>query len=141
MSDQRGSSRLGAKPHHSENFRGIVVAIATVLLTAVWLAGCGGGSGMGDIMQGAGGLFGSSPRSRRNDVGAPKNIATELTQALLTAGADRNSILPSGSADADYTMRGYLLSAVDGSRSEFPMWGRERCGRQARHPRFGEEVS
>ena len=110
---------MGAKPHHSENFRGIVVAIATVLLTAVWLAGCGGGSGMGDIMQGAGGLFGSSPKIAVGTiVGAPKNIATELTQALQTAGADRNlTILPSGSADADYTMRGYLLSAVDGSRS------------------------
>lgn len=107
---------MDAKPYHSKALLTLVV----FLLAAIWLAGCGGGASMGDMMQGAGGLFGSSPKIAVGTiVGAPKNVASDLTQALQTAGADRNlTILPSGSSEAEYTMRGYLLSAVDGSRSK-----------------------
>jgi hypothetical protein len=74
---------------------------------------------MGNMMQGAGGLFAGSPKIAMGPVvGPPKNVSTQLTQALQTAGADRNlTILPSGSEEAEYTLRGYLLSAVDGNRS------------------------
>ncbi|ODR96852.1 hypothetical protein AUC70_13765 [Methyloceanibacter stevinii] len=74
---------------------------------------------MGNIMQGAGGLFAGSPKIAMGPVvGPPKNVTSQLTQALQTAGADRNlTILPSGSAEAEYTLRGYLLTAAEGSRS------------------------
>ena len=97
--------------------------MAALLTAALSLTGCGGGSGggvgMGNIMQGAGGLFAGSPKIAMGPiVGPPKNVTSQLTQALQTAGADRNlTFLPSGSAEAEYTLRGYLLSAADGSRS------------------------
>lgn len=93
---------------------------AVALLAAAFsLTGCGGGAGMGNIMQGAGGLFAGSPKIAMGPVvGPPKNVTSQLTQALQTAGAERNlTILPSGSEEAEYTLRGYLLSAAEGSRS------------------------
>lgn len=120
MCDQRGSERLGAERHRTTHVLKFVVATAALLAAALSLTGCGGGSGMGNIMQGAGGLFAGSPKIAMGPVvGPPKSVATKLTQALQTAGADRNlTILPSGAAEAEYTLRGYLLSAVDGGRSK-----------------------
>lgn len=110
---------MGAKQNKELCTQSFLAAIAFLLAVIPALAGCGGGSSMGNIMQGAGGLFAGSPKIAMGPVvGPPKNVTTKLTEALQTAGADRNlTILPSGSEEAEYTLRGYLLSAVDGSRS------------------------
>lgn len=113
---------MGAERYRTTHVLSFVVAIAALISAALSLTGCGGGSGagMGNIMQGAGGLFAGSPKiAMGNVVGPPKSVTTKLTQALQTAGADRNlTILTSGSAEAEYTLRGYLLSNVDGGRSK-----------------------
>ncbi|MEM7192558.1 MAG: hypothetical protein AAF405_06750 [Pseudomonadota bacterium] len=108
-----------AKPYMGRPVLNAAAALAAVFGLALLLAGCGGGASMGNLMQGAGGLFAGSPKIAMGQVsGPPKSVTSQLTQALQTAGADRNlTFLPSGSAEADYTLRGYLLSAVDGSRS------------------------
>jgi len=115
---------LGVERYRTRHILRYVVAIAALLTAALSLTGCGGGNGggglgMGNIMQGAGGLFAGSPKIAMGPVvGPPKNVTSQLTQALQTAGADRNlTFLPSGSSEAVYTLRGYLLANVDGGRS------------------------
>lgn len=125
MCSQRGSERLGAVRYRARHVLSYIAGIAALLIAGLTLSGCGGGSGgggglgMGNIMQGAGGLFAGSPKIAMGPVvGPPKNVTTQLNQALQTAGAERNlTILPSGSPEAEYTLRGYLLSNVDGGRS------------------------
>jgi hypothetical protein len=116
---QRGSERLAAEQYRTLHVLSLAVALTALLVAALALTGCGGGAGVGNIMDGAGGLFASSPKIAMGPVvGPPTNVSSQLTQALQTAAAERNlTILPSGSDEADYTLRGYLLSAVDGSRS------------------------
>ena len=111
---------MGAERYRTTHVLSFVVAIASLISAALSLTGCGGGAGMGNIMQGAGGLFAGSPKIAMGSVvGPPKSVTTKLTQALQTAGAERNlTILASGSAEAEYTLRGYLLSNVDGGRSK-----------------------
>ncbi len=106
-------------PRYRNDFWGLIAAIALTVFVTVSLVGCGGGTSMNGLMDGAGGLFGGSPKIAVEPiVGAPKNIATQLTQALQTAGSERNlTILPSGAEGAEYTMRGYLLAAPERSRS------------------------
>ena len=111
---------MGAAQYRTTHVLSFVTAIVALISAALSLTGCGSGAGMGNIMQGAGGLFAGSPKiAMGNVVGPPKSVTAKLTQALQMAGADRNlTILPSGSAEAEYTLRGYLLSNVDGGRSK-----------------------
>jgi hypothetical protein len=46
-------------------------------------------------------------------VGAPPNIADQLTQALVEAGKDRKLTLTPGTASAPYTLRGYLVASIE----------------------------
>ena len=110
---------MAAEQYRTGHVLSLVVALTALLAAALALTGCGGGAGVGNIMDGAGGLFASSPKIAMGPVvGPPKNVSSELTQALQTAAAERNlTIVPSGSDEAEYTLRGYLLSAVVGSRS------------------------
>lgn len=70
---------------------------------------------MGGLLSGASSIFGSSPKvSIAPIIGAPEKVTTELTQALVTAGNDRNlSLVPGTSSDSNYTLRGYLLAAPE----------------------------
>jgi len=78
------------------------------------LAGCGGGgASMGGLLSGASNIFGSSPKvSIAPIIGAPDKVTTELTQALVTAGKERNlTLTPGASASSNYILRGYLLAS------------------------------
>jgi len=79
------------------------------------LAGCGGGTSMGGLLSGASSVFGSSPKvSIAPIIGAPDKVTTELTQALVTAGNERNlTLMPGASASSNYILRGYLVAAPD----------------------------
>jgi len=70
---------------------------------------------MGGLLSGASSIFGSSPKvSIAPIIGAPDKVATELTQALVAAGAARNlTLMPGASASSDYILRGYLLANPD----------------------------
>ena len=46
-------------------------------------------------------------------VGAPPNIADQLTQALVEAGKERKLTLTPGTASAPYTLRGYLVASIE----------------------------
>lgn len=46
-------------------------------------------------------------------VGAPANIADQLTPALVAAGKERRLVLVPGTGPADYTLRGYLVASVE----------------------------
>ena len=92
------------------------MGIAASALASVWLAGCGGGATMGGLWDSAGSLFGSSPTlAVAPIVGAPEKVSTELTQAMIAAGEDRNLTIVPGttSSDGGYTLRGYLVAAPD----------------------------
>ena len=78
---------MGAERYRTTHVLSFVVAIASLISAALSLTGCGGGggAGMGNIMQGAGGLFAGSPKiAMGNVVGPPKSVTTKLTQALQT---------------------------------------------------------
>ncbi len=70
---------------------------------------------MGGLLSGASSIFGSSPKvSIAPIIGAPEKVTTELTQALVTAGNDRNlTLVPGTSSGSNYTLRGYLLAAPE----------------------------
>jgi hypothetical protein len=85
-------------------------------LTAATIAGCGGGGGsMGGLLSGAGSLFAGSPKIALAPViGAPEQITSELSQALVVSGNDRNlTLMPAGAEGANYTLRGYLLASPE----------------------------
>jgi len=106
---------LDADSRHVRGLWRLIAGIALAAVTALCLAGCGGGgASMGGLLSGAGSLFGSSPKITVAPViGAPENVTKELTQALITAGNDRNLTLMTGAEGANYTLRGYLLAAPD----------------------------
>jgi hypothetical protein len=70
---------------------------------------------MGGLLSGASSIFGSSPKvSIAPIIGAPEKVTTELTQALVTAGNERNlTLIPGTSSGSNYTLRGYLLAAPE----------------------------
>ena len=88
-------------------------------LTALGLSGCAS-AGMGGLLDSAGGLFAGSPKiAVAPIVGPPEKIQKDLKQALQSAGADRNlTLLPEGSKEAEYTLRGYVLVARDRNNSK-----------------------
>ncbi len=70
---------------------------------------------MGGLLSGASGIFGGSPKvSIAPIIGAPENVTSELTQALVVAGSERNlTLIPGTSSGGNYTMRGYLLASPE----------------------------
>jgi hypothetical protein len=96
-----------------------IAATALALLALAGLGGCGGGAGNPSAGSNSGGWLsgttkwfsGSKTIAVSPIVGAPLGVADDLTQALIVAGKDRNlTIVPSGSGEANYAMRGYLLA-------------------------------
>lgn len=97
-----------------------IAATALAILALVVLGGCGGGAGnpsagsssSGGWLSGTTKWFsGSKTIAVSPIVGAPPEVAEDLTHALMVAGKDRNlTIIPSGSGEANYSMRGYLLA-------------------------------
>lgn len=93
-----------------------IAGIALAALAAVSLAGCGGGGGssMSGLLSGASGLFGGTPKVNIAPIiGAPENVTSELTKALVVAGNERNLTLIPGTTGGTYTMRGYLLASPE----------------------------
>jgi len=69
---------------------------------------------MGGLLSGASTIFGSSAKvDIAPIIGAPDNVTSELTKALVAAGNERNLTLIPGSSGGDYTLRGYLLAAPE----------------------------
>ncbi len=96
-----------------------LVGMAMTAFVAFNLGGCAG-AGMGGLLDSAGGLFAGSPKiAVAPIVGPPEKIQKDLKQALVTAGSDRNlTLLPEGSSEAEYTLRGYVLVAPDRRNSK-----------------------
>ena len=96
-----------------KTFAGIVVAV----LVPACLAGCGGGSGssgMSGLLSGTSGIFSSSPKlTVAPIIGAPENVGSELTKALIVAGKDRNLTITPGTSGEEYVLRGYLIAAPE----------------------------
>jgi len=92
-----------------------MAGIALAAFAAVCLAGCGGGgSSMGGLLSGASGIFGGSPKiSIAPIIGAPENVTSEMTKALVVAGSERNLTFIPGTSGGNYTMRGYLLASPE----------------------------
>lgn len=111
---------MDAEPRHGRDLLSVFAGIAIAALTALSLAGCGGGAGMSGLMDSAGGLFSGSPKiAVAPIVGPPDKVQKDLKQALVTAGADRNlTLLPEGSPEAEYTLKGYVLAAPDRNNSK-----------------------
>ena len=88
-------------------------ALAVLVLTC--LSACGGGPGSP-----SGSSFWSSATSLLSRstkvavapiIGTPPQVATDLTEALVTAGKDRSlTLIPGISSSANYTLRGYLVA-------------------------------
>lgn len=98
--------------NHLKQIAGILIAA----LALACLSGCGGGggSGMGGLLSGASGIFGSSPKiSVAPIIGAPANVASEMTTALVAAGKDRNLTMTPGTSGEEYVLRGYLLATPE----------------------------
>jgi hypothetical protein len=113
----RGSILLDADSRHVRGHLRHVAGLALAAFVLACLAGCGGGAGgssMGGLLSGASGLFGSSPTiAVAPIIGAPENVTSELTKALVAAGNERNLNLVPGKSDEAYTLRGYLLAAPE----------------------------
>lgn len=67
---------------------------------------------MSGLLSGASNLFGGSTKMAVAPIiGAPQNISSDLTDALVAAGKDRDLTLIPGTEGGDYTLRGYLLAS------------------------------
>jgi hypothetical protein len=111
---------LDAGPHGRILF-GRLVGIAMVAFAAFGVVGCGGSASVGGLWDRTGSLFGSSPTlALAPVVGVPDKVSSELTQAMVAAGKDRNlTIVPGKTSDNDaYTLRGYLIAAPDSRGSK-----------------------
>lgn len=108
---------MDAGPRHGRDLLSIIVGIAITAIAAFGLVGCGGGSAsMGGLWNSAGSLFGSSPTlALAPIIGVPDRVSKELTEAMVTAGKDRNlTILPGKvSSEGGFTLRGYLIASPD----------------------------
>jgi hypothetical protein len=87
------------------------------MLLAACLSACGGGPGSPSS---GGSSFWSSATSLLSRstkvavapiIGTPPQVATDLTDALVAAGKDRNLTLIPGTDKASYTLRGYLVAS------------------------------
>jgi hypothetical protein len=107
---------LDADSRHVRDHLSRIAGIALAALALAFLAGCGGTPSMSGLWSGASNLFGSPPKvAVAPIIGAPENVTSELTKALIAAGRDRNLDLVSGTSGGDYTLRGYLLAAPERS--------------------------
>jgi hypothetical protein len=98
-------------------FKRILMRALAVLAVAC-LAACGGGPGSPSSSSGS--SFWSSATSLLSRstkvavapiIGTPPQVATDLTDALVAAGKDRNLTLIPGTEKANYTLRGYLVAS------------------------------
>ena len=72
---------MGAERYRRTHVLSLAAAISALLTAALSLTGCGGGASMGNIMQGAGGLFAGSPKIAMGPVvGPPKNVSSMTKQ-------------------------------------------------------------
>ncbi len=94
-----------------------IVTRALAVLAVACLAACGGGPGSPSS---SGSSFWSSATSLLSRstkvavapiIGTPPQVATDLTDALVVAGKDRNLTLLPGTEKANYTLRGYLVAS------------------------------
>ncbi len=97
---------------------------------------------MGGLLSGASGLFGGSPKVNIAPIiGAPENVTSELTQALVVAGNERNLTLIPGTTGGNYVMRGYLLASPERSGAKISYIWDVNDAKGARVTRVsGEEV-
>lgn len=108
---------MDAGPRQVRDLFNSLVGVAITALVAFGLVGCGGGSAtMGGLWDSAGSLFGSSPTlALAPIVGVPEKVNKELSEAMVTAGKDRNLTIVPGktSSEGGYTLRGYLTASPD----------------------------
>jgi hypothetical protein len=90
-------------------------SLVLAMLLAACLSACGGGPGSPS----SGSSFWSSATSLLSRstkvavapiIGTPPQVATDLTDALVAAGKDRNLTLIPGGSGGNYTLRGYLVA-------------------------------
>jgi hypothetical protein len=90
-------------------------SVVLTMLLAACLSACGGGPGSPS----SGSSFWSSATSLLSRstkvavapiIGTPPQVATDLTDALVAAGKDRNLTLIPGGSGGNYTLRGYLVA-------------------------------
>jgi hypothetical protein len=90
-------------------------SVVLAMLLAACLSACGGGPGSPS----SGSSFWSSATSLLSRstkvavapiIGTPPQVATDLTDALVAAGKDRNLTLIPGGSGGNYTLRGYLVA-------------------------------
>jgi hypothetical protein len=108
---------LGAVYRHMRGWVGRILSVTLAALALASLAACGGGPGGpsgGGLLSGATGWFGGSTKiAIAPIVGAPPEIAAQMTDALVVAGKDRKlTLLPSG-GKVTYTLRGYLIASSE----------------------------
>jgi hypothetical protein len=108
---------LGAVYRHVRGWVGRALSVTLAALALVSLAGCGGGPGGpsgGGLLSGATSWFGGSTKiAIAPIIGAPPEIAAQMTDALVAAGKERKlTLLPAGDK-ATYTLRGYLIASSE----------------------------
>jgi hypothetical protein len=108
---------LGAVYRHVRGWVGRIFSVTLALLALTSLAACGGGPGGpsgGGLLSGATSWFGGSTKiAIAPIIGAPPEIAAQMTDALVVAGKDRKlTLLPSG-GKATFTLRGYLIASSE----------------------------
>jgi hypothetical protein len=92
--------------------------MALAVLAVLSLAGCGGGASIASLSNSqilSGRIFGGGPTKMgiAPIVGAPQNIADELSQALVVAGKQHGLTLTPGNVAGAYALRGYLVAKPD----------------------------
>ena len=94
-------------------------SLVLAMLLAACLSACGGGAGNPSS---GGSSFWSSATSLLSRstkvavapiIGTPPQVATDLTDALVAAGKDRNLTLIPGGSGGNYTLRGYLVATSE----------------------------
>ena len=95
---------------------GRISSVTLAVLALASLAACGGGPGGpsgGGLLSGATSWFGGSTKiAIAPIIGTTPEIAAQMTDALVVAGKERKTLLPSGDK-ATYTLRGYLIASSE----------------------------
>ena len=109
---------LGADSRHVRSLLRRIASMALAALALASLTACAGGPS-GGFLSSATSLFSSSSKvGIAPIVGTPPQVAQDLTDALVTAGKDRNVTLIPGTGKAPYTLRGYLVASSEKSGSK-----------------------
>ncbi len=112
---------MGADSRHVRERLRRIASTALAALVLACLSACGGGGGptASGFLSGATSLFSSSSKvAIAPIVGTPPQVAQDLTDALVTAGKDRNLTLIPGTGKANYTLRGYLVASSEKTGSK-----------------------